>query len=88
MFEAGGACRWLKSAGSHHQLRGGASKSSGGFEITEWMVVADQKSLVYYIRTFDNPDIRSLNLGSLPLNGGKIRTLPLDQPVRITPLSL
>ena len=52
------------------------------------MVVADLKSLVYYIRTFDNPDIRSLNLGSLPLNGGKTRTLPLDQEVRITPLSL
>jgi len=67
---------------------GGASKSSGGFEITEWMVVADQKNLVYYLRTFANPDIRSLDLRSLPLTGGQVRTLPLDQPVRITPLPL
>jgi len=67
---------------------GGASKSSGGFEITEWSVVADQKNLVYYFRTYANPDIRSLDLRSLPLTGGKVRTLPLDQPVRITPLSL
>jgi len=67
---------------------GGASKSGGGFEITEWMVVADQNNLVDDLRTFANPDIRSLDLRSLPLSGGKVRTLSLDQPVRITPLPL
>jgi hypothetical protein len=40
------------------------------------------------MRTFANPDIRSLDLRSLPLSGGQVRTMPLDQPVRITPLSL
>ena len=35
---------------------------------------------------YDNPDLRSLRFDQLPLAGGQIKTMPLDQPMRITTL--
>jgi choloylglycine hydrolase len=60
----------------------GGAGSVTTYEITEWSVVADQKNLVYYIRTFDNPQLRSLNFDQLPLDGGAIKVMPLDQPTQ------
>jgi len=49
-------------------------------------VAADQKNLVYYIQTYDNPSLRSLNFDQLPLDGGAIKVMPLNQPTQITVL--
>ena len=64
----------------------GGADTSASYEITEWTAVADMKNLVYYIQTYDNPDLRSLRFDQLPLAGGQIKTMPLDQPMRITTL--
>ena len=48
---------------------------------------ADQKNLVYYIQTYDNPGLRSLNFDQLPLDGGTIKVMPLNQPVDVTVLT-
>ena len=64
---------------------GGADKSAG-YEITEWVVAADMKNLIYYVRTFDNFDFRSLNINDLPLDGGKAIVMALDQKQSVTPL--
>ena len=64
----------------------GGSGSKITYEITEWTVVADQKNLVYYIQTYDNPDLRSLNFDRLPLDGGQIKVMSLDQPTKVTAL--
>jgi len=60
----------------------GGAGSVTTYEITEWSVVADQKNLVYYIQTYENPQLRSLNFDQLPLDGGAIKVMPLDQPVQ------
>ncbi|NDG76139.1 MAG: linear amide C-N hydrolase, partial [Synechococcaceae bacterium WB8_1B_136] len=58
----------------------GGGSSTTTYEITEWTTVADQKNLVYYIQTYDNPGLRSLNFNQLPLDGGAIKVMALDQP--------
>jgi choloylglycine hydrolase len=64
----------------------GGAGSTTTYEITEWSVAADQKNLVYYIQTYDNPGLRSLNFDQLPLDGGAIKVMPLNQPTQITVL--
>jgi choloylglycine hydrolase len=72
----------VEPAGSN--FGGAGSKTT--YEITEWTVVADQKNLVYYIQTYNNPDLRSLNFDRLPLEGGQIKIMQLNQPTQITVL--
>ncbi len=64
----------------------GGAGSTTTYEITEWSVVADQKNLVYYIQTYDNPSLRSLNVNQLPLDGGAIKVMALNQPAQVTVL--
>ena len=66
-------------------LGGAGSKTT--YEITEGSVASDQKNLVYYIQTYDNPGLRSLNFDQLPLDGGTIKVMPLNQPLHVTVLS-
>ena len=63
---------------------GGGSKAT--FEITEWSVVSDQKNGTYSIKTFENPDVRQMRFSDLPLSGGSIKVMALDQPQKITTL--
>ena len=49
-------------------------------------MAADQKSLVNYIQTYNNPGLRSLNFDQLPLDGGAIKVMTLDQPTQMTVL--
>jgi choloylglycine hydrolase len=64
----------------------GGAGSSTTYEITEWSIVVDQKNLIYYIQTYENPGLRSLDFKQLPLNGAAIKVMPLDQPVQVTVL--
>jgi choloylglycine hydrolase len=61
----------------------GGAGSTTTYEITEWSAVADLKNLVYYIQTYDNPSLRSLNFNQLPLDGGAIKVMALDQPSQV-----
>lgn len=65
----------------------GGACSVTTYEITEWSVVADQKNLVYYIQTYDNPELRSFNIDHLPLDSGDIKLMPVDQPAQVTVLT-
>lgn len=64
----------------------GGGGSSTTYEITEWTVVADQKNGTYSIKTFSNPDVRQVRFSDLPLSGGGIKVMPLNQPQTITRL--
>ena len=64
----------------------GGGSATTTYEITEWSAVADMKNLVYYIQTYDNPSLRSLNFNQLPLDGGAIKVTALDQPSQVTVL--
>ena len=63
-------------------FEGGRSKAT--YEITEWSVVSDQKNGTYSIKTFENPDVRQMRFADMPLSGGAIKVMPLDQPQQIT----
>jgi len=41
---------------------------------------------VYGRTTYNNPGLRSLNFDRLPLDGGAIKVMPLDQPAQVTVL--
>lgn len=64
----------------------GGAGSTTTYEITEWSVAADQKNLVYYIQTYNNPGLRSLNFDQLPLDGGAVKVMAIDQPAQVTML--
>jgi choloylglycine hydrolase len=64
----------------------GGAGSTTTYEITEWSVAADLKNLVYYIQTFNNPGLRSLSFDQLPLDGGAVKVMAIDQPAQVTVL--
>lgn len=50
------------------------------YEITEWTTMSDLKALTFYVWTYDNRAIRTVNLNDLDLDGAEIQLFPLDQP--------
>jgi choloylglycine hydrolase len=59
---------------------GGEGGGIDGYETTEWIAVSDMKNLRYYIKTYDNFDVRMLDLGKADLNSKQIQFIALDQP--------
>ena len=57
---------------SNNPYGGGA----GGYEVTEWSAVADIKNLVYYVKTYENPNIQAFYLKSADLNAKQVRNIP------------
>jgi len=58
---------------------GGEGGGVDGFETTEWTAVSDLKNLRYYIKTYDNSDVRMIDLGKTDLNAEAIKMIDLDQ---------
>ncbi len=58
---------------------GGEGGGVDGFETTEWTAVSDLKNLRYYIKTYDNADLRMVDLGKTDLNAEAIKMIDLDQ---------
>ena len=66
---------------------GGEGGGIDGYETTEWIAVADMKNLRYYIRTYDNMDIRVIDLGRADLNAQQIKFVSLDQAQTVLDLT-
>jgi choloylglycine hydrolase len=58
---------------------GGEGGGVDGYETTEWIAVSDMKNLRYYIRTYDNFDVRMIDLGKADLNAKQIKFISLDK---------
>ena len=58
---------------------GGEGGGVSGFEITEWTSAADLKNIRYYIRTYDNSDVRMIDLKKTDFSATTIKYIPLDQ---------
>ena len=57
---------------------------AGGFEMTEWTVVADARNQMYYVRTYDNPspqvfDLKKADPDAKELKFIKLKTTPALQ---------
>lgn len=74
--------------GAIQTLAGGAAGGGvAGYEITEWMVVADLKNGIYQFKNYDNSAVRQVSLKSLDLDAKTIRYIPIDQKATIVDLS-
>lgn len=75
--------------GAIHTTAEGGGEGGGvtGNETTEWTAAADMKNMRYYIRTYDNFDLRYVDLKKADLNAKAIRVFPLDQPQMIRDLT-
>lgn len=70
----------VTSAGS--SAGGGVS----GYEITEWTTLADLKNLRYYVATYDNPQLRVLDITKVKLDGTAPSVFSIDQKDAPLPL--
>jgi choloylglycine hydrolase len=58
-----------------------ASSGYGGgadaYELTEWTAVADLKNKTYSLRSFENPQVMTIDFNQFDLNGRDVRNIPL-----------
>lgn len=52
----------------------------GGYEVSEWTIVANNKSLVYNIKMYANTNIYTFDLKKMDVNAKEIKYTKLDQP--------
>lgn len=53
---------------------------AGGFEITEWTVVADNKNLKYYVKMFESTNVQAFDFKKIDANAKGIQYINLDRP--------
>ena len=53
---------------------------AGGFEVTEWSVVADTKNLVYYVKMFETTNVQAFDLKKIDPSVNEIKFYNLDKP--------
>jgi choloylglycine hydrolase len=56
------------------------------FEFTQWSAIADLSSRVYYVKSYDDPTLRAIDLSTFDLDARTIRTAPLRPATRVPPL--
>ena len=60
---------------------------AGGYEVTEWTVVADAKNLMYYVRTFENPSVQAFDLKKVDLDAKEIKFVKLNTVAAVQALN-
>lgn len=56
-------------------------------DITQWTSAADLKNRKYYFHTYNNRNVRMVDLNKIPLDGKELATLEVTQPEKIEDLS-
>ncbi len=60
---------------------------SGGFEITEWTVVADNKNMMYYVKPFENTNAQAFDMKKADMNAKDIQTIKMNMAQTYLPLN-
>jgi len=60
---------------------------SGGFEITEWTTVADNKNMMYYVKPFENTNAQAFDLKKANLDAKAIQTIKMNMVQTYQPLN-
>ena len=55
----------------------------GGYEVTEWSVVANNKNMTYSVKMFANTNIYTFDLKKVNVNAKEIKYTKLDKPVSV-----
>ena len=53
---------------------------AGGVETTEWTAVADNKNLVYYVKTFANTNVQAFDLKKIDFDAKEVKYYSVDLP--------
>ncbi|HAT39656.1 MAG TPA: hypothetical protein DCW35_07055 [Polynucleobacter sp.] len=61
--------------------------ASGGYEITEWSVVANNKEMPYSVKMYENTNIYSYDLKKIDVNAKEIKYTKLDKLKIVFPLN-
>jgi choloylglycine hydrolase len=65
----------------------GFGGGGGGYEITYWMAVSDLKNKVFYIRTYGNPSIQTIEMSKIDMNATEVVYFDFNTPWNITRLN-
>jgi len=68
-------------------LGGAFGGGTGGYEITYYAAVSDLKNKVFYIRTFDNPTIQTIEMSQIDPQAKEIRYFDLKTPWQVHKLT-
>lgn len=60
---------------------------AGGYEMTEWTVIADPTNQVYYARTFENPSPQAYDLKKADVNAKELKFIKLNTTPSIQSLN-
>ncbi|QWD61841.1 linear amide C-N hydrolase [Polynucleobacter sp. MWH-UH25E] len=59
----------------------------GGYEVTEWSVVANNKSMTYSVKMYENTNIYEFDFKKFDFNSKEIKSTKLNQPRLIFPVN-
>jgi choloylglycine hydrolase len=60
---------------------------AGGYEVTEWVVVANNKSMTYNVKMYENNNIYTFDMKKMDMNAKEIKYTKLDQPKLMVPVN-
>jgi choloylglycine hydrolase len=60
---------------------------TGGYEVTEWTVVANSKNMTYNVKMYENNNIYNFDLKKMDMNAKEIKYTKLDQPKLMIPVN-
>ena len=60
---------------------------TGGFEVTEWSVVANNKNMTYNVKMYANTNIYSFDLKKMDVNAKEIQYTKLDKSTVVIPVN-
>lgn len=60
---------------------------AGGYEITEWSVVANNKEMTYSVKMYENTNVYSFDFKKMDVNAKEIKFTKLDKPKMTVPVN-
>ena len=60
---------------------------AGGYETTEWSVVANNKEMTYSVKMYENTNVYSYDLKKMDVNAKEIKYTKLDKPKMVVPVN-
>ena len=60
---------------------------TGGYETTEWSIVANNKTMIYNVKMFENNNIYAFDMKKMDMNAKEIKYTKLEQPKVLVPVN-
>jgi choloylglycine hydrolase len=60
---------------------------TGGYEVTEWSIVANSKNMTYNVKMYANNNIYTFDFNKMDMNAKEMKYTKLDQPKILVPVN-